>query len=145
MSSTVVRRAKRGLNNSASLAMFTAIRRASSRAGARFVERSAKVFEEVASRAQIGKAPPTVGLVVLSNPTPMSRPNMSRLMKVHNLAAQFDFQPVFRDSKLDNIRVFFLICQRLSATVFNHVTPAENQGAVRNCIFTPSGLTSALR
>jgi hypothetical protein len=58
-------------------------------------------------------------------------------MKVHNLAAQFDFQPVFRDSKLDNIRVFFLICQRLSATGFNHVTPAEDQGAVSQLYFHP--------
>jgi hypothetical protein len=51
-------------------------RRASSRVSglvdARLVERSAKLFNEVASRRQIGKAPPTIGLIVLSDPTPMS-------------------------------------------------------------------------
>jgi hypothetical protein len=59
---------------------------------ARSVERSAKLFNEVASRPQIGKAPPTIGLIVLGDPTPMSRLNVSRLMKLHNSAAQMDFQ-----------------------------------------------------
>jgi hypothetical protein len=50
--------------------------RASSRVSglvdARLVERTAKLFNEVASRRQVGKAPPTIGLIVLSDPTHMS-------------------------------------------------------------------------
>jgi hypothetical protein len=77
---------------------------------ARFVERSAKLFDEVASRPQIGKAPPTIGLIVLSDPTAMSRLNASRLMKLHNSAAQMDFQTGVRDGKLDDIGEFLLVC-----------------------------------
>ena len=93
--------------------MFAAILRASSLVSnlvdALFVERSAKLFNEVASRAQIGKAPSTIGLIVLSDPTPMSRVNVPRLVKLHDSAAQLDFQLAVWDSKLDDIGIFFLV------------------------------------
>jgi hypothetical protein len=51
---------------------------------------------------------------------PVSRPNLSRLMKLNNPAAQPDFQPVRRNGKFDDIGVLFLVRQRPIVTTFNH-------------------------
>jgi hypothetical protein len=44
----------------------------------------------------------------------MSRLNVWRLMKFYNPAVRLDLQPVGRNSKLDDVRVFTLVHQRIS-------------------------------
>ena len=96
-----------------SFATLAVIRRVSSAWAillkASFAQCAAKVLNEVASCPQIGKAPPTISLIVLSDPTPVSRLNVSRIMKLHNSAAQLDFQSAVGDSKLDEIGISFLV------------------------------------
>jgi hypothetical protein len=81
---------------------------------------SAKLFNEVASCTQLRKAPTTIGLSVLGSPTSMSRVNLSRLMKLDNPAAQFDFQSVGRNGKLHDVRILSLVRECLTATGLDH-------------------------
>jgi len=68
-----------------------------------FGKRPAKLFNEFASRPQIGKTPSRIDLVLPNNLSPMSRLNVSGFMKLDNSTAQFDLQSVGRNSKLDDI------------------------------------------
>jgi len=70
-----------------------------------FVERSATLFDEGARRPQIGKAPAGIGLIVPHNPATVSRLNVLRFTKTHDLPIQFDFQSGLWNSKLDDIRI----------------------------------------
>jgi hypothetical protein len=67
-------------SSSGSLAIFAAIRRA-------LAELSTELFDEVASGCQIGKAPAVEDLLLPINRTSVMRLNMSRLMKIYDLAA----------------------------------------------------------
>ena len=87
-----------------SLAIFAAIRRASSRGSViRFVERSAKLFDEFVSNQQIGKAPSIIKLPFLQNCTSVSRLNMSCFVKLNDPAAQRDIQPAHTGGKLGDV------------------------------------------
>ena len=50
-----------------------------------FIERSAKLFDERASRCQIGKALSRICLIVPNNSATVSRLKASRFMKTYNL------------------------------------------------------------
>ena len=70
------------------------------------------------------------------NSTPMSRLDVSQLMKLYNPASQFDFQSARSDSKLDDVRLNALIRHRLAVRL-RHIRPAGYEGgqscAVRLC------------
>jgi len=83
----------------------------------RFVERSAKLFDEGASRIQIGKAPTIIALLVSPNGASQSGPDAVRLVKNNNLTVQFDIQSVRGDRHLDNKGVFPLVGDRLTAAI----------------------------
>jgi hypothetical protein len=80
----------------------------------RFVERSAKLFDEVASHRRIGKAPAIIGFAFLQDYTPVPRLDVSRIVKIDDSTTQSNIQPFLTDSKLDDVRVFPLIHYRLS-------------------------------
>ena len=75
----------------------------------KFVERSAKLFDEGASRSRVGKAPAIIGFAVLQNCTSMSRLNASRFVELYNLAVQRNIQSGSRDRDLNEIRVCSLV------------------------------------
>jgi hypothetical protein len=79
------------------------------------VERSAKLFVEGVSRSQIGKAPTIISLAVPPKWTSMSQLNVSRFVKLHDLAAQRNIQSGGRDWDLNMIRVSSLVCYRFGA------------------------------
>ena len=70
------------------------------------------------------------------NSTPMSRFDVSQLMKLYNPAGQFDFQSALSDSKFDDVGVNALVRQRLAVRL-RHIRPAgydDGQScAVRLC------------
>src|SRR5215472_4319553 len=84
-------------NNSGSLAIFAAIRRASSRVnqltrGPIALQPSldeqtlaAKLFDEGVSRGRIGKAPAIMGFAAPQNSASMSQLNVSRFVELHDL------------------------------------------------------------
>ena len=61
------------------------------------------------------------------NSTPMSRLDVSQLMKLYNPAGQFDFQSARGDSKFDDIGVNALVRQRLAVRL-RHIRPAGYEG-----------------
>jgi hypothetical protein len=80
-----------------------------------FIERSAKLFEEGASRRQIGKAPTIKELPVSPNGASKSRRDASRLVKTDDLTVQSDIQSIRGDRDLNNKGVFPLVCKRLTS------------------------------
>ncbi|MGO8925223.1 MAG: hypothetical protein ACLQF4_20065 [Xanthobacteraceae bacterium] len=82
-----------------------------------FVERSAKLFEEGASRRQIGKAPTIIALLVSPNGASKSGRDAARLVKIDNLTVQSDVQSIRRDRHLDNKGVFALVGDRLTGAI----------------------------
>src|SRR5262249_22564121 len=80
-------------------------RRASSR-----VQRPTKLFDKVARRRQIGKAPAIIKFTFPYNSLPMARFNVSRGVKIHNAAVQCDIQLVGADDKF----LFPLMGQRIT-------------------------------
>jgi hypothetical protein len=85
-----------------------------------FIERSAKLFEEVTSRCPIGKAPPRILLIVPNNPATVSRLKASRFMKTYDLPVQFNFQSGLRNGKLDDVRKVALVDQLFATTGLSH-------------------------
>jgi hypothetical protein len=75
-------------------------------------ELSTELFDEVASRCQIGKAPTIKGLMLPNNRLSVMWLNMSRLMKIYDPAAQCDIQSVAADGKLHDVWVLVLIRRR---------------------------------
>jgi hypothetical protein len=82
-------------------------------------ELSTELFDEVASRCQIGKAPAVKDLLLPNNRTSVMRLNMSRLMKIYDPAAHCDIQSVGGDGKLYDVWVLALIRHRLGTTKLN--------------------------
>ena len=110
-------------NSSGSLAIFAAIRCASSRSASWFFglqNFSAELFLERAGRLQIGKAPSKVNLVFYDNSPSVPHLNFSRAVKVHHPAAHLDVQFIFRDGKLDDVGIFALVFARLPAEWLAH-------------------------
>jgi hypothetical protein len=66
---------------------------------ASFGQCPAKLFNKVASHRQIGKAPAIIGLALPQKCSSKSGLNMSRLMKIYDLAAQCDVQSTGSDGK----------------------------------------------
>jgi ABC transporter substrate binding protein len=81
--------------------------------GFRFVERSAKLFDEGASRRQIGKAPAIISFAFPQNYSPMPRLDASRTVKVHYSTTQSNVQAFRTNSKFNDVKVFPLIRYRL--------------------------------
>ena len=86
-----------------------------------FVEPSAKLFDERASRRQIGKAPSRIRLIVPNNSATVSRLKASRFMKTYDLPIQIEFQSAARNSKLDDVRKAVLVDQLFATTGLSHV------------------------
>ena len=109
-------------NNSGSLAIFAAIRRASSRVnqltrGPIALQPSldeqtlaAKLFDEGVSRGRIGKAPAIMGFAAPQNSASMSQLNVSRFVELHDLAAQGNAQSSIHGRDFNEIRVCSLVC-----------------------------------
>jgi hypothetical protein len=53
----------------------------------------------------------------------MPRLNFSRIVKVHDPAAHFDIQFIIGDDKLDDVRIFNLVCDRFPAKWLAHCWP----------------------
>ena len=88
-----------------------------------FADLSAKLFNKGASDQYIGKAPTIIkSASPSSNPTSMSRLNVSRLMELHYSPAQFDIESVSNDGKLNDIRMFNLVGRRFTAAT--HMSPS---------------------
>jgi hypothetical protein len=86
-----------------------------------FGQGTAKLFNEVASRPQIGKAPPRIRLVPPNNLTAMPRLNVSALMKFDNPTVEFELQSVGSKSKFDDVRVFSLVRQHFRFRKLAHI------------------------
>jgi len=77
-----------------------------------FVEHSAKLFGERASRRQIGKTPTIMVLLISRNGTAKVERDAPRLVKIYNLTVQFDIQSIRGDGYLDNKGIFLLVGER---------------------------------
>jgi hypothetical protein len=73
-------------SSSGSLAIFAAIRRASSRVSNLDVQFSAKLLDEGTSRRRVGKAPPKIDLGFFYNSPSVPHLNVSRFMKMQHPA-----------------------------------------------------------
>jgi hypothetical protein len=78
-----------------------------------FGQGTAKLFNEVASRPQIGKAPPRIRLVPPNNLTAMPR--------LDNPTVEFELQTVGSKSKFDDVRVFSLVRQHFRFRKLAHI------------------------
>jgi hypothetical protein len=89
---------------------------------------TAELFPERLGRRQIGKTPSKKDLAFSNNSPSMPRRNFSRCVKVHHSAAQFDFQFIASDNKLDDVGIFPLVCGRF----LGHITTAAHsaRGAI---------------
>ncbi len=72
-------------------------------------ESSAKLFDKVASRGQVGEAPAIIYLSFPNKYASMSRPNVMQIVKGKDLAARLNIQPIGCDGQLDDVRVFSLV------------------------------------
>jgi hypothetical protein len=76
---------------------------------------SVELFHKCAGRGQIGKTPPKIDLAFSNNYPSMPNLNFFRPVKVRHPAAQFDIQWTISDDKLDDVRIFLLVRERLLA------------------------------
>jgi hypothetical protein len=74
---------------------------------------SAELFHERVGRGQIGKAPAIKGSAFPQNNSPVVRLDMSRFVKIDDSTTQSNVQPFLTDSKLDDVRVFPFVRDRL--------------------------------
>src|SRR5262249_21099771 len=75
---------------------------------------STELFHESVRRGQIGKTPPKIDLIFAGKPTSMPRLNFARPMKIHYPVAEFDIQFIIVECDLDDVRIFVLVCGRLT-------------------------------
>jgi hypothetical protein len=76
---------------------------------------SAELFHEVAGSGKIGKTPPKIDLVFSNNSPSVPRLDLSRPVKVHYPAGQFEIQFIISDEKLNDVGIFTLVCDSLPA------------------------------
>jgi hypothetical protein len=88
-----------------------------------FAELAAKLFDKGVSDRQIVKAPVIMWSVSPKNCPTVLRLNLSQLMKLHDLPAQFDIQAIRNDFKFDDVRVSTLVYRCLPNTT--RITPSR--------------------
>jgi len=80
----------------------------------RFSKRATKLFNEGASRGQVGEAPAKIGLVLPWCGAAMVRLNAPRLVELHDPATERDIQSLATHDKLDDVSVLSLVRQRFT-------------------------------